>query len=93
MLLEENKTLRLRAGIDMTKEAILTTVQEIVQQKSAIASMGSGIGAASTWYIDGISPHIPILSFIAMLVFGFINVWINWKKLKAVKAGASNGNK
>jgi hypothetical protein len=66
----------------MSKQATVQAIIDVAQQPSGMASVGSGLLAASTSFAQGITPFIPILSLIAMVVFGIINVVTNRRRLK-----------
>jgi hypothetical protein len=66
----------------MSKQATIQAAIDVVQQPSGMASVGSGVLAVTTTFAEGITPFIPVLSLIAMIVFGIINVVTNRRRLK-----------
>lgn len=73
----------------MNKETIFETGRQLVEQKTALAAVGSGSISSVTWFMEGVSPYIPFITLVAFLAFGFANLYINWKR---AKAEINNGN-
>ena len=74
----------------MNKETIVETGRQLIEQKTALAAVGSGSISSVTWFVEGISPYIPFITLVAFLAFGFANLYINWKRSKR---DINNGNK
>ncbi len=69
----------------MTKDAVGQALANVTQQPTGAASLGSGMVGVATSFAEGITPFVPVLSLIAMLVFGIINVMTNRRRLKLME--------
>ena len=69
----------------MTKEAITHSLSNLMTQPTGVASMGSGTLGVVTSFAESITPLVPALSLLAMVVFGIINVMTNRRKLKLLE--------